>query len=483
MNLIDKVLLEWSYKTKKGYPDLNNQEDLRVFETLFGFNLNELTVSPKYQSRGVFNPFYNIDPDLDNKIRGILNDKNITFNNLIYKAVEKAEKEPLLNTGRTPFELFDDEEKSLGVFISIPKNKVISHYGQKTRKDTTASSNVNEFLSLYFLKHPEFSNVEQIRNKEGGTGVLTGEGNEVTYTQLVELIEKDETPERDIKIGYNNAVALKSDLKGVSIKNLYWTPRGKPANINPKNPSDIIIELDNGDYIGYSNKIAEGEDRTPKFNTNIVAFFEKLGGNISEEIKKLIDSSWNEAAKTVSGTNAKEAINNFDISKEDFSETKSRNAFADLAIEFQKDDLEFYGKDFYYPFRNNLITGLSKMLGNPQTLKYFLNSIAAYTYGEVIQGETPCPYKLLIGTESGSTIKDVSENKILRSIVTVDSSNDIKNISNNYNGDSQSFTVNFKIEISGEIKDVTIPITVRTRAAGGWSGKSLFITSSGVKVD
>ena len=41
MNLIDRVLLEWSYKTKKGYPDLNNEEDLRVFKTLFGFNINE----------------------------------------------------------------------------------------------------------------------------------------------------------------------------------------------------------------------------------------------------------------------------------------------------------------------------------------------------------------------------------------------------------------------------------------------------------
>ena len=129
-----------------------------------------------------------------------------------------------------------------------------------------------------------------------------------------------------------------------------------------------------------------------------------------------------------------------------------------------------------------LIFPLSSSVNSHGHLGYF-NSPSAYTYGEVIQGETPCPYKLLIGTESGSTIKDVSENKILRSIVTVDSSNDIKNISNNYNGDSQSFTVNFKIEISGEMKDVTIPITVRTRAAGGWSGKSLFITSSGVKVD
>ena len=43
MNLIDRVILEWSYKTKKGYPDLNNEEDLRVFESLFGFDLSEET--------------------------------------------------------------------------------------------------------------------------------------------------------------------------------------------------------------------------------------------------------------------------------------------------------------------------------------------------------------------------------------------------------------------------------------------------------
>lgn len=41
MNFIDRVILEWSYRTKKGYPDLNNEEDLRVFESMFGFNLLE----------------------------------------------------------------------------------------------------------------------------------------------------------------------------------------------------------------------------------------------------------------------------------------------------------------------------------------------------------------------------------------------------------------------------------------------------------
>ena len=43
MNLIDKVILEWSYKTKKGYPDINSQEDMDLFESIFGFTplLNE----------------------------------------------------------------------------------------------------------------------------------------------------------------------------------------------------------------------------------------------------------------------------------------------------------------------------------------------------------------------------------------------------------------------------------------------------------
>lgn len=41
MNLIDRVILEWSYRTKKGYPDLNNEDDIRVFQSLFNIDLNE----------------------------------------------------------------------------------------------------------------------------------------------------------------------------------------------------------------------------------------------------------------------------------------------------------------------------------------------------------------------------------------------------------------------------------------------------------
>lgn len=43
MELIDKILLEWSYKCEKGYPDLNNGADIEIFKNLFEIDLiNEI---------------------------------------------------------------------------------------------------------------------------------------------------------------------------------------------------------------------------------------------------------------------------------------------------------------------------------------------------------------------------------------------------------------------------------------------------------
>jgi len=39
MKLIDRLILEWSYRTEKGYPDLDNEKDLEVFESMFNINL------------------------------------------------------------------------------------------------------------------------------------------------------------------------------------------------------------------------------------------------------------------------------------------------------------------------------------------------------------------------------------------------------------------------------------------------------------
>ena len=52
MKLIDKILLEWSYRCEKGYPDLNNETDLALFESIFGFNLlNEAKRPFEYLSK------------------------------------------------------------------------------------------------------------------------------------------------------------------------------------------------------------------------------------------------------------------------------------------------------------------------------------------------------------------------------------------------------------------------------------------------
>lgn len=56
MDILEKALQEWSYRTKKGYPDLNSKEDLDLFESMFGFrleknsNLNEDIVEEKEEN-------------------------------------------------------------------------------------------------------------------------------------------------------------------------------------------------------------------------------------------------------------------------------------------------------------------------------------------------------------------------------------------------------------------------------------------------
>lgn len=88
MKLIDKVILEWSYRTKKGYPDLNNPEDLKVFESTFGFNLKEQTESE--QALELVKSTLGIDDT------GVKRKSSRTFHILVpasdrYNAIEKLE--------------------------------------------------------------------------------------------------------------------------------------------------------------------------------------------------------------------------------------------------------------------------------------------------------------------------------------------------------------------------------------------------------
>ena len=109
---------------------------------------------------------------------------------------------------------------------------------------------------------------------------------------------------------------------------------------------------------------------------------------------------------------------------------------------------------------------------------YLLNTVGFYTYDD--PNATPCPYKLLIGSEKGSTIKEVSSDEKQRQIFFTKKPSDLTQIRTSYDNKSQSFALSFGYRPLGKI--ISAPITLRTRAAGGWSGKSLYVTTSGFKV-
>ena len=461
-----------------------------------------MTVSPNYQQRGVPNPFYTINKIVDRWTQGLVKNDNLTYKNI----KEKGSLKLLGNaTGKFLFQVYIAGE-SQPSYISIRKKDITGHLGMKSRKDTTASSNVNEFLSVFFLinKYKSSDFVRQLEDdscKFGtkSTGVLNprkGISTKVTYAELCELIDKDETAERDIKIGYQNAIAIKKDLGTSRIDKVFWCPRGKPPGVSEKNPSDTVVQIKpKGDYIGYSNKISEGKDQTPKFNTNLTAYYGKLATsagyirkskNQIADSKDMIDSAWNTAVEDI----PKEkklvvgAMQSFDIAEELYSESASREAFGELAKVFIAQKLDFYGKDFYHKFRNNLIRNLGNHLLVPENLDYFLKTIYFYTYEDPKASFTPCPYKLLIGREnSPSTIKDVSENADLKNVLLVKKPSQLQKIHFDYDDRSQSFSMGFDWVVNRKTtKCVKIPITCRTRAAGGWAGKSLFITTPGLKI-
>jgi len=445
------------------------------------------TVSPSYSLKGVSNPYYTMDQSVMTSAQNALKKVGIDVSakDILFKCVNQVQGKILNSSqGKYLFQLALDTSSDLAFGIKATKRQVKGHLGMATRKDTTASSNVNEFLTVYFLRNPEM-NPKQLEdyscvNGSASTGILTGEGNPVSFEDLCMLIDKDASAERDIKIGLNNAKAVRQDIAGKGIANLYWVPRGKPRGISPKTPSDVIIQFTDGTFRGYSNKISAGKDETPKFNTNIYAFFGKLGNNLQQQnIGSIIDNAWNSAAQTITTPTAKAALDSFDITKEKFSESISKLAFSNLSKSFKADGLDFYTDGFYYKFRNNLITSFSNSLTSPSNMVYFLNTIYFYTYDDPRTSFTPCPYKLLIGRESSiSTIKDISSDQNLKELLFNKDPSKINSIEADYDGRSQAFKMKFKY---GR-KNIMIPITCRTRQAGGWSGKSLFITTSGVKV-
>ena len=109
--------------------------------------LTEITISPHYQQKGVYNPFYELDIDIETDIRPEVGPGEITFAN-VKSGTGKLIKS--YGRGKFHFQIHVDNKKSKYYVITTAK-VVKSHLGMTKRKSSTASSDVNEYLSLYFI--------------------------------------------------------------------------------------------------------------------------------------------------------------------------------------------------------------------------------------------------------------------------------------------------------------------------------------------
>jgi len=435
-----------------------------------------MTIRPDYSTSKGFNPFYTMSSNILNSI------KSLKISKPRFKCIDETESKKLKlarnSRGKFLFMIYDNNTPTK-YYIKCTKLEVKGHEGV-SRKNSTATSNINEVFSLFYLlrahdKYKDYNKlIEFLMGNKSNSGLLTGKGDIITYNDLAILLDKDETAKDDVMIGFNNAKVIKTDIDVSKIKSLYWTYREKPKGVNPKNPSDIVIKFIDGTMLGYSNKMIKGnKDLTPKINTNIIAFFKNYSG--VDKIKELINTSWNDVKNNYTSDKFP-ILNSFNIEDEKFSETISQNKFKEIAKEFSDNGLNFYGKDFYYKFRNTLIKYIINLVKTTDISTYILEEMGNRTFGD--QSED-IPYKLLIGSLKGSKIKEVSNNTDLINIFTDINSNVVKVNSIKYK-EEQTFYINYTVKKDSGTNNFILPITLRTRAAGGWSGKSLYISSSGV---
>ena len=110
------------------------------------------TVSPNYMQKGTLNPFYTVTSIIQSSVERKLKSKNVKFKKIVFKCVDTVFGETVYDSkGKFLFQLTDDKKTVMPYNVKLSKKDVTGHFGMATRKDSTASSNVNEYLTVHFL--------------------------------------------------------------------------------------------------------------------------------------------------------------------------------------------------------------------------------------------------------------------------------------------------------------------------------------------
>ena len=93
--------------------------------------LRELTISPEYQQKGVFNPYYTLTNDVVTAVSQELKIKKIQYDEILFKNVLSPKGTNLGGKGKFYFQIVvkqGNKEKDIKHYISAQKNQVTGHY-------------------------------------------------------------------------------------------------------------------------------------------------------------------------------------------------------------------------------------------------------------------------------------------------------------------------------------------------------------------
>lgn len=97
--------------------------------------VNELTISPDYQTKKGPNPYYTVTPEVESNVKKALKGKADT-NNLLFKSVEKPGTLIYQEKGSNYFQimnLVDGKAKATKYYIALSKSSVTGHYGESSK--------------------------------------------------------------------------------------------------------------------------------------------------------------------------------------------------------------------------------------------------------------------------------------------------------------------------------------------------------------
>ena len=268
MDTLDIFLKKYSYKFTKGYPDMNNEQDILLMESI----LNELGVKLNEEDKQE-----EIKPDYDAEISNLLSTlsneeakkKVISYLNKINKKENKDEDklekdiENILKSKKLAFEYIE--------YIILLANKLdeLSSLDEYIHSPTVTYENLksnNDFNTL-FKNIPLSDNFKIRLVQKSGRGIGKGEIALITFIKDCEALggKKGET-EGDIKIGSNKieikggsgalvsfdilkygskpTSELMKELPDIEIKSgKKWATSVQKLYVNSDNKPDVLIKI------------------------------------------------------------------------------------------------------------------------------------------------------------------------------------------------------------------------------------------------